>query len=275
MKGVDIVLNCLVNFIWGTAFTFSGYAMLFFTPILVYTMRFFFGGLIGLVLIKEKNISRSNWLWISLMSLCKALEFGIMTIGMVYLDSSTTSIIGRLQVPFTIVLGAIFLREKICVKGVIGVVISLFAVYVLSKDIDMDNTKYLLLTLLSPLFTASVNIIAKKVSTDSKTKTSLSSFIAGVLMFLYTCLFSDKFVLREISYKVVLSMSYLAIVCGYFGYVAMYYLLAKYDSSKVMPYAFLTPIFSLIGGAVLLGEVVTIQKVVGMIMILSGIIISQ
>jgi drug/metabolite transporter (DMT)-like permease len=55
----------------------------------------------------------------------------------------------------------------------------------------------------------------------------------------------------------------------------MYYLLSKYDSSKVMPYAFLTPISSMIGGFLLLGEPITAQKIGGMALILLGIIITQ
>jgi O-acetylserine/cysteine efflux transporter len=275
MIGIDIFLNCFINFIWGMAFTFSGYAMLFFTPILVYALRFFFGGIIGIIINRPKKISKSDWLWITLIGIFRFLEFIALAIGMVYLDSSTSSIIGRLVAPLTMVFSAIVFREKIRVKSMVGIAISLTAIYIISNGIDISNIKYLLITLLYPIFYAFTNVLAKKATVDSGTKTAVSSFISGVLMFIYVFIFNDVLILKHIDYKAVLSIIYLAVVCGYLNYVGMYYLLSKYDSSKVMPYAFLTPISSMIGGFLLLGEPITVQKIGGMALILLGIIITQ
>jgi O-acetylserine/cysteine efflux transporter len=275
MTGIDIFLNCLINFIWGMAFTFSGYAMLFFTPILVYALRFFFGGVIGMITNRPKNISKSDWLWIILIGVFRFLEFIALAIGMVHLDSSTSSIIGRLVAPLTMLFSAIVFREKIHIRSVVGIAISLAAICIISNGIDISNIKYLLITLLYPLFYAFTNVLAKKATVDSRTKTAVSSFITGVLMFIYVFMFNDVLILKQVDYKVVLSIIYLAVVCGYLNYVGMYYLLSKYDSSKVMPYAFLTPISSMVGGFLLLGEPITVQKIGGMALILAGIVVSQ
>jgi O-acetylserine/cysteine efflux transporter len=275
MSLIDIILNFLINFLWGISYTATGYAMLYMTPMLVYGIRFILGGLISLPFSNFEKIDKKEWLRIIALCVFQMFEFVFLAIGMVHLDSSTSSIVARMSVPFTIVLDVIIFREKLQFSSVVGIIIGFIAMVVISGGVVATDIKYILLTLLSPFSNSFCSIISKKMKINNKLKTAVTSLVAGCFIILYSYFFEKNHIIAKFDYKLLLNLLYLALGCCYFCYTTFYYLLSKYNAAKVMPFSFLISVFSMLGGVVILGETINIQKIVGTVLILSSIFMTD
>ena len=97
----------------------------------------------------------------------------------------------------------------------------------------------------------------------------------GLEMLTLSLLTEDKLIIKPLNTWAVLDIVYLGIISSYMTYLVLYYLLRKYETSKIMPYNFLRPIVSIVLGFLMLGEPITYNKVIGVILILSGVYLSQ
>jgi O-acetylserine/cysteine efflux transporter len=59
------------------------------------------------------------------------------------------------------------------------------------------------------------------------------------------------------------------------GYGLWYYLVARYKVSRIVPFGLLTPAIGVASGVLLLGEILTWQKIVGGLITVSGVAIIQ
>ena len=83
------------------------------------------------------------------------------------------------------------------------------------------------------------------------------------------------FVLKDITFKSLLPVIYLAIVDSLIGFLSYTCLLKIWKPSVVSTYAYINPIVALILGAIILNESLTAGKIVGMIIIILSVILIQ
>ena len=106
MSKKDIVIALLLNIIWGTSFTFAGYAMAFYAPVFLYSLRFF---TTGLLTITFNPFPRTYFKEILILSTFQAITFYGIALGVKHIDSSTAAILTSLPS---------FLNLKICIKKI-------------------------------------------------------------------------------------------------------------------------------------------------------------
>jgi O-acetylserine/cysteine efflux transporter len=68
-----------------------------------------------------------------------------------------------------------------------------------------------------------------------------------------------------------LTVAYLVLVLTVIGYSCWYFLLARYGINQVVPFLFLEPLSAVAGGVLLLGEVLSTNRLLGGVAVLSGI----
>lgn len=273
MSYIDIFLVLLLNLIWGSAFTFSGYAMIFYAPIFAYFIRFFS---VGICTIPFYKFPRKYFYNILILSLLQSITFCGVALGIKYLDSSTTAILTRLDIIFTVLLGAIIFREKLSINVIIGIILCFLAVYIISGNIQIRDLKYLILVIFAMLTSGLANIVVKTIKdVDNMTIVSWTSFFMGIELFLVSFFTEKQFILKPLNFNSIFVMVYLGIISSFLAYLLFYYLLRKYSIAQIMPYNFLRPIISIVFGYILLSEPITFNKIIGVIMILLGIFISQ
>ena len=269
----DVLIAIILNIVWGSSFTFAGYAILFYAPIFLYSLRFLSTGAITVWFNKvPKNVLPL----IVLLGTFQAIDFFGIAMGVKHIDSSTTAILTRLDVPFTIILGVLFFKEKMTLKTAIGLFICFLAVYIISGGLELSHMKYIFLMMFSSFCSGCANIVAKKIKgINNKTIVSWASLVMGIELLLLSLLAEKQLIIKPLNTLAVLDVVYLGIISSYLTYLVLYYLLRKYQTSQIMPYNFLRPIVSIIFGFIVLSEPITSNKVLGVIFILSGVYLSQ
>ena len=68
-----------------------------------------------------------------------------------------------------------------------------------------------------------------------------------------------------------LSVLYLGLIMTALGYYFWYTLIRSYTIEKIAPFLLLLPVFSLIGGVLFLGEVISGSKMLGGLIVILGV----
>lgn len=98
--------------------------------------------------------------------------------------------------------------------------------------------------------------------------------VSAVLVLAISPLFGPY--VREIDGLVVAAFAYQVVVVVAITYVVWYWMLRKYPATQLSAFAFLTPVFAVIFGGVMLSEPVTVNLVVALVLVASGIyLVSQ
>lgn len=275
----DILILTLLNVIWGTAFAASGYAMKFISPVFLFAIRFLFTGLITVPIyrIAWDKISKKLVKNIFILATLQTITFYGVALSVKNLDSSTTAILTRLDIPFTIILASITFKEKIKIQTIIGVFICFHGIYILSGAIQFTNIKYIFLMIFASLTSGLANIIVKQLKdVDNRVVVAWNSVIMGIEMLIIAYFTENQFILLQpLNMKFVLCLAYLCLLSNYIAYIILYYLLKKYDTTKLMPYNFFRPIISIISGYIILQEPITYNKIIGTIMLLLGVFMTE
>lgn len=273
MSLIDFLLLILLNIIWGSAYAVAGYTMLFFAPFFLYSIRFLMTAGITLPFYKiPKNLIHK----IIILSIFQIITFLGVALGVKNLESSISAILIKLDIPFSMILATIFLKEKLTKQMIFGILICFFAVYFLSGNFSFNNFGYIIILIIASFSSGCANVYIKTIkNTSSQQIVCYNSLFTGLGLLLVSFLFENNFVLKTLDIKVIILVLYLGIFSTYIAYLIFYYLLNKYDISKIMPYNFLRPIISIIAGYLILSESITLYKVIGCGLMLLGIYIIE
>lgn len=273
MSKLDIFIALLINLIWGSSFAIAGYAMSFYTPIFLYSLRFL---ITGIATTPFNSFPKTAIKKIFLISIFESIMLYGIALTIKNVDSSTSAILSRLDIIFTISLGFIFLNEKINFKIIFGILLAFLGAYILSGGVQPSGLKYISLLIFCSIFSAIANILTKTIKgVDNRAIVSWMSLFIGIELLIVSLLTEHNFIIKTLNYKAILLTLYLGLVPCYFAYLGLYHLLRKYDTTKVMPYNFIRPVLAIFAGFTLLNETITIYKILSCILIILGIIISQ
>jgi len=204
-------------------------------------------------------------------------------IGIEYTTASTSSVLINTNVIFIVILSALFLKEFLSFKKILGVIFSFLGVIVViftqttNETIVFSNKFFIgcLFILLSAFCWAVYSIVGKRLLTKYNSFTVTTyAFILGTIFFL-PAIFPDILgVVQNISFNGWLAVFYLALLCSVFGYVAWYYALSKTEASRAAVFLNLIPIFT-ITLSFFIKEIPTILFLVGAILIMYGVYLTQ
>jgi transporter family protein len=62
-------------------------------------------------------------------------------------------------------------------------------------------------------------------------------------------------------------------LCAAAGLICLFYALSKGDASVVVPTTSAYPVIALIGGAIFLSESITVQKLIGTVLVIAGVVV--
>jgi O-acetylserine/cysteine efflux transporter len=270
----DFVIITLLNVVWGSAFAIASYGLKYFSTLFLYSMRFLVVGVITVPFFQLSD--KKNMQKLAIMGLCQAFTFFGIALGVKHLDSSISAIVTRLDIIFTMAIGIVFFKEKFKIQLVIGTILCLLAVVMLNGEISFANSKYLYLLIFSSLTSGILNIMGKTIKNENNLAiVSWNSYFTGIFLFIASLATEKQFLLQTLDFKAILCFLYMSIFSSYISYLMLYYLLKNNPTTRIMPYAFIRPVVAIFAGLILLGEKITLNKVVAMIIITLGVLISQ
>ncbi len=284
MKTRDIFLVLFMNFAFGAAFISAKVGVGEFPPLLFTAMRFLIIGLLLIPFLKIHYGQMTNILIISFLG--GGVHFSFFYLA---LDNSkyisSVAIVLQLGVPFATILSVIFLNEVIRWRRALGILFAFSGVIILIFEPtvlnDLGGVYYALLA----AFSMSVSLLFMKQLNDVKVF-DLQAWIA-----LISCIFlglasyfleqGQNSAIVEASLKGWIALTFTALVATGIGHAGFYYLLTKYDVSKITPLTLLAPVLGIINALIIsyfalidgFSEIISYKIIFGGLLTLLGVAI--
>ncbi|MGF7399997.1 DMT family transporter [Thermoanaerobacterium thermosaccharolyticum] len=284
-------LNKGYFYLFLTVFFFSTYEVVGRTltnlvnPYQLNFVRFFIGGLILLPIalknIKSNNI-RMTWqdfLLLVLIGLTNVVfSMSFLQLGINMTSASLSAVIFSSNPLFVMIVASFVLGEKLNstkIYGLILGIIGLVIVFYKQLNVGGNHLVGIILLVLSSITYGIYTVIGKKftVKYDSVVMNSFS-FIIGSLMLLPILLY-NKYPVFNLPLKAIPQMLYLTVFVTGIAYYTYFLGLSSVNTGVGSMVFFAKPVLASIIASIFLSEKITIQLVIGTIVILIGIFIVQ
>jgi drug/metabolite transporter (DMT)-like permease len=180
---------------------------------------------------------------------------------------------------FIVILSVLFLGEKAGPKVVLALLLAVLGAYVLSigsvRFSDLASSYGPAEVVLAALLYALFGVLGKPLV--HKYGSASTTILAGLLgTAMLVPLLSGSFVQQASSLSLVgwVSVLYLSVLSTVLGYLLFYRLVSRGAVSRLSIQLYLIPIVSVVGGALLLKEPVTVQMLIGGGMMLTAVAVS-
>lgn len=280
---VYIVLSM---FFWGMSFIWSTIALEQYAPITVIFFRLVLSSIFMFLIIKitrnTEKIDPTDRKWFLLLAFAEPFFYFLgENFGLMYVSPAVTSAIIATIPLVTPIIAFVFLRERVDRATVIGIIISFSGIiYMLvNRDFSLNaSPKGILLLFLAVFSAVAYTFFIRKLANKYKAITILTwQNIIGTIYFLPLFLIFDfRQVLTIVpSTATVMALVQLSVFASSLAFLLFIIVVAKLGMVKANIFTNLIPVFTAIFAYYIIGEAITIQKVLGILMVITGIVISQ
>ncbi|WP_238422821.1 EamA family transporter [Gordonia sp. 'Campus'] len=284
MSTRDRLLALFVVFLWGLNFIAIRLGLDHFPPFFLAALRFAVMAIPVMVFVRFPKV-RVKWF------LLYATGFGTVQFMMLFLamelgmPTGLASLVLQTSAPFTVVLGVLFLRERMTAAQVIGLLIAVGGMALIAVDrvhgTDLGVAALLPigLTVLGGLSWAAGNIGGRLARPDDSLRMTLwMAVVATPPLYLASLVIegpaagieSLKTLNTETGWLALGGLAYLAIFGTVIGAGLWTTLLGRNDASRVSPMSLLVPVVGISAAFVFLGEVPTVGEIVGAVIVVAG-----
>ena len=274
LKNSELLLTASVPLLWGIGFTFAKAGLNEFPPLFLMGLRF---TLAALTLVWFVPIPRGHLkqiFWISLVG--STLQYGMTFTGLSMLDASLAIIVIHLEVPFSVLLAAIVLKDKPGSQRILGMLISFAGIVLIAGQPSLSEQLPAILLTAGGAMTWAVGQVMVKRLENPPSGFALTAWIgvfSGPQMIL------GSFMLEDYQLESLINASwvgwgvilYLALIMTVLGYGIWYHVLSRNHVSKVMPVMLLLPVFTIGSSMLFLGEEPSHMIFIGASVVISGV----
>lgn len=287
MSVKDMLLALFVVVAWGLNFVVIKVGLYGMPPFLLAGLRFALVMFPAILFIKPPKIP-FRWMLAYGLSISFgqfAFLFTAIKLGM---PAGLASLVLQAQAFFTLLLGALFLAEKLKWNHIAGMMIASIGIVMLASAGMAGQTTAgitlttMMLTLAAALSWGLGNISNKVIMRDNQV--SIMSLVVWstpvpvVLFFICSWLFEGQTQLIDnlmhIQGSTILALIYLAFVASIMGYGIWGSLLSRYETWRVAPLTLLVPVIGILSAAWLLGERLSPQQMFGALVVIVGLLVN-
>jgi drug/metabolite transporter (DMT)-like permease len=201
--------------------------------------------------------------------------------GLTYVSATVGSVIISL-IPVISALGAwIFLREKLSIMNYAGIVLSFIGiiVFIINKDGNtLFNLKGIALLFLAVVSAVGFNLtLGRLVGTYNPVFIVTVQNIIGVILFLPVFLITDfhEFINTPLVIKSFIPIIELSVFASCGAFILFAYSIKKIGVSRANVFTNCIPIFTAVFSFYILGDRLTMQNIAGMVIVITGLFLSQ
>lgn len=252
------------------------------SPFVQAGLRSIFSGLLILAWCKYRGIkvfARDGSLWPGiLVGLFFTIEFALFFVG-VPRTSAARAVLFFYTTPFFVAIGAHFLLpgDRMTVSKLAGLVLAFFGVSLsfadaLSSTAGQSGLTGDILCFTAAMFWAAVILTIKKTVLISIAPERALLYQLGVSgLLLPIGLLIGETLPSSLSFWPAVSFAYQVCLVASVSFLTFFWLMTKYDASRLSAFIFLAPAFGVFFGWLLLGESITLGLLAGAILICMGI----
>ena len=259
--------------IWGGNFVVAKVGLSEFPPLLMMGLRFL---LVAALLLPFVAVPRGRFGGILLLStILGAVHFPLMFCGMQGLDASTASVAGQLQVPFSSLVAALVLKDRLGWRRGAGMIVAFAGVLLIAGEPRLlDNPAPLLLVVAASVAFAFATIQIKRLETvDGFALNAWMALFAAPQLILLSLLFERDHMaaVRNATLWGWGAVAYMVVMTTVVAYSVWYRLLRLYKVNQTVPYLLLQPVVGVLAGVLLLGEALSWRLVLGGAVTIAGL----
>jgi O-acetylserine/cysteine efflux transporter len=208
-----------------------------------------------------------------------AVHFALLFMGLANAEASSVSVVGQLGVPFSTLMSMAFLGEVVGWRRGLGIMLAFAGAILIAVDPNTFQLSYgLLYVVFAALVASGAGILMKRMPSISALQMQ-----AWIGLFSFAPLFAVSGLFEsdqnswgafiEGGWLVWAATAFAVLGVSVFGHGGFYSLIKKYDISLLSPLTLMTPVWGVVLSIVLLGEVLTLQLVVGAAISLGGVFV--
>lgn len=269
----------VTTFFWGSLYVVSKYAYAQVPPLTVLFLRYLVALIpLGLMTFKSGyvKVKKGHWKYFVFSgAFAYCLSIGMQMMATSLMNASIASLINSMNPVFISFLAVLFLHEKMTPQRIVGILCSILGVgVVVGVGGSTISIAGVLLSLGSVLLWSAYSVIIKKISASYS---SAQMAFLSVVFALPFCLIGQ---MREMHSSPavftpasVLAILYIGICCTCISNLTWNTSLKKLDASICSLFYPLQPVFSAILGILILHETLTMNFVLGTLLISAGILV--
>jgi len=287
MKKYQIHIIAFISmFFWGMSYVWSKIVFEVYSPLTTIYFRLLISTIVLFLFVFATGIlepiqKKDRWLFFGSAFLNPFLYFVGENYGLSLVSASLSAIIVATIPLFAPFAAYYFFKERLKPLNVTGLIISFMGLLliIVNKDFGLNANPWGILLLFLAVFSAVFYIIVlKKLSLKYKPVTIITwQNMIGSLYFLPFFLFIDgaSFITIRPNAITVASLLMLGIFASSVSYVLYTYVVKYLGVIKSSLYTNLIPVFTIIFSFYLLGEHFSLKKMIGMLVVIVGVVLSE
>jgi O-acetylserine/cysteine efflux transporter len=274
MRPLHILISILVVAIWGGNFIAAKLALSHFPPFFLTGLRFLCVAVLLLPFVPRPD--RKQMLAISTIGLFNAMHFSLPYLGMALgLNIASTAITAQLGIPFSCLLAALLMNDKLGKWRTTGLIISFAGMLIVFGEPNvLDHQAGFFAVLVGAIFWGTCNILLKRIK-----GLGMLQMLAWMAVFTIPPVFAISFIFEPTAYETLyniphhaaLGLAYTVLISTVIAHSWWYFLLQNYPVTYVAPYSLMTPVCGALFALWFFDEAITWQIIVGGLITLIGV----
>lgn len=276
MTPASLAATLIVVVIWGLNFVAAKVGVSAIPPLLFTGLRLACVALCLAPFFRPRRDQLGGVLMIS--SLLGVGHFGILFLGMRGIDAATAAIAIQLTVPFSALLAAAFLSDRLGWRRGLGMALAFAGVALLAGEPTQPDPWPLLLVVAASLAWAIANVVIKRMGEIGPlVLNGWMALFAAPQLFLLSWLFEDGQIaaLANAGWQAYAALAFTVLAASIIAYSLWYQLVARHDLNQIVPLTLLSPVIGVVSGVAVLDEPFSWQKGVGGMLTILGVGIIQ
>jgi drug/metabolite transporter (DMT)-like permease len=263
--------------IWGSGFVASSISLEYFTPYQILAGRFLIGAIVLTVIFhkKLKNINKSTMIKGVVLGIFLYLAFALQTVGLQFTTPSKNAFLTAVNVVIVPFIAFVIYKRKIDVYELMGAILAMVGVGILSLKLSAEINIGDLLTLGCAFgFAFHIFFTAKYVKDSDPVALTLIQMLTAAIIGIIVVLFRGEtsFVIEK---EGMFSLLYLGIFSTTIAYLLQTIAQKMITETKAAIILSTESFWGMVFSVAILDETMTIKMVIGAILILTAIIISE
>ncbi len=270
-----LALMLLVQVLWGANFAVAKFGLDSFAPIFFVALRF---SLVAVLLVFVVGLPRRDMLprLLPLSVTMGVMHFTLMFLGMAQLDAATSSIAVQLQTPFAAIMAAFFFGETLGWRRIAGMITAFAGVLLIAGEPRFSENPWPLAAVIGAALAWAVGNIQVKALGDAVDAVQLNGWIAilaapQLLIASWVIEGPQWRYIPAVTWEGWAALVFQAVVIAIFTYWIWYNMMRRYPVNLVMPFTLLLPMIGVAAGALMRGEEITWQMIVGGLATVAGV----
>lgn len=275
---LGIIGLIIVTIIWGAGFVASEIALQTMTPFQIMAIRFLFATIIMAIPSTKtiKNIKKSEMKSGALLGTFLFGAFALQTIGLQFTTPSKNAFLTATNVVIVPFIAFIILKKKTSKQNIIGALLAIIGAGVLSIQSDFSLGIGDTLTLLGAVcFAFQIFLTGEFVSKIHANTLNLLQMGTACILSFVGLFISGEFLQFTPSFDSILAVLYLGLISTALSYFIQTISQKYVDETKSAIILSTESVFGTIFSVIILKEIVTTKMLIGSILILSAVIISE